>query len=86
MCNFLFFSPLSYGMMNEEELLKLPIETLLRPQGLVAVWITNNERLESHVKEELFPHWNLQCVAKWYWLKVIISVSFFMPYQQIGLH
>lgn len=37
---------------------------------LVAMWVTNRERHQRFVHEELLPHWGLQHVATWIWLKV----------------
>lgn len=34
------------------------------------MWVTNRERHQRFVHEELLPHWGLQHVATWIWLKV----------------
>ncbi|KAK7502171.1 hypothetical protein BaRGS_00006535, partial [Batillaria attramentaria] len=60
----------SYDMVGETALQQLPIPKLARPGSLVALWVTNNDRLEEFAMEELFPAWRLHPVAKWHWLKV----------------
>jgi N6-adenosine-specific RNA methylase IME4 len=60
----------SYYMMDENDLLDLPLTNLMHAGSLVALWVTNNERLEDFVQTMLFPAWNVTSVARWHWLKV----------------
>ncbi|KAK7100563.1 hypothetical protein V1264_023492 [Littorina saxatilis] len=60
----------SYTMASEDMLLHLPIARLARPGCLVALWVTNNDRLEDHCLNTLFPAWGVTSVARWHWLKV----------------
>jgi len=63
----------SYQTLPPRRLLQLPVPQLLAPEAegpLVALWMTNRPRLWRFVDEELLPHWRLQKVATWYWLKV----------------
>ncbi|KAL8576526.1 hypothetical protein ACOMHN_003084 [Nucella lapillus] len=60
----------TYNMMSEEELQRLPLSRLTRPAGLVAVWVTNNQRLEDYCLHTLFPLWGLTALARWHWIKV----------------
>lgn len=60
----------SYDMVGELTFQELPVFRLSRPGCLVALWVTNNERLEDFAVEELFPAWGLQLVGIWHWLKV----------------
>ncbi|KAL6784179.1 hypothetical protein ACKKBG_A05115 [Auxenochlorella protothecoides x Auxenochlorella symbiontica] len=55
-------------------LLGLPLQGLLRPEAeggaVVALWVTNRERLRRFVETELLPAWGLRHVATWHWLKL----------------
>ena len=46
---------------------------------LVAMWVTNRERHQRFIYEELLPHWGLQQVATWSWLKVTNSGELVSP-------
>ncbi|XP_049831927.1 N(6)-adenine-specific methyltransferase METTL4 isoform X3 [Schistocerca gregaria] len=63
----------SYSMMYDEDLLKLPVASLIAPGALVAVWCTNSETHINTMKNKIFPSWGIECVSKWYWLKVTRS-------------
>ena len=43
------------------------------------MWVTNRERHLRFVHEELLPHWGLQHVATWFWLKVTDSGELVSP-------
>lgn len=45
----------------------------------MAMWVTNRERHQRFVHEELLPHWGLQHVATWFWLKVTNSGELVSP-------
>ena len=36
----------------------------------MAMWVTNRERHQRFIHEELLPHWGLKHMATWFWLKV----------------
>ncbi|ESN92997.1 hypothetical protein HELRODRAFT_69400, partial [Helobdella robusta] len=57
----------TFSMLN---LVKIPMPEWCNENCLVAVWVTNKIKYQDYVREELFPSWNLQFVATWYWLKV----------------
>eukprot|EP01018_Ginkgo_biloba_P031862 Gb_04126 [translate_table: standard] len=49
----------------------IPLMRLAHPEGaLVALWVTNREKLRTFVEKELFPAWRISYAAAWYWLKV----------------
>ena len=48
----------------------LPVPQLLAPGALVVVWVTNKQKYLRFAKMELFPHWSVELVAEWYWVKV----------------
>ena len=48
----------------------LPVPQLLAPGALVGIWVTNKQKYLRFTKSELFPHWSIELVAEWYWVKV----------------
>ena len=48
----------------------LPVPDLLAPGALVGIWVTNKQKYLRFTKTELFPHWSVELVAEWYWVKV----------------
>ncbi|KAG8389971.1 hypothetical protein BUALT_Bualt01G0034900 [Buddleja alternifolia] len=60
-----------YQTLPNRYLLSLPIKQLTHTVGaLVALWVTNREKLRNFVENELFPKWGVKHVATFYWLKV----------------
>eukprot|EP00240_Pyramimonas_obovata_P014846 CAMPEP_0118947112 /NCGR_PEP_ID=MMETSP1169-20130426/45400_1 /TAXON_ID=36882 /ORGANISM="Pyramimonas obovata, Strain CCMP722" /LENGTH=215 /DNA_ID=CAMNT_0006893261 /DNA_START=56 /DNA_END=703 /DNA_ORIENTATION=+ len=60
-----------YATVPARNLVQIPMCQLYHPQGtLVAMWMTNRERLLRFAEEELLEAWGLRPVATWYWLKV----------------
>ena len=57
-------------MMYNEEFSKIPIGSLLKSNGIVAVWCTNSVSQIKSILEEMFPAWGVTFKARWYWLKV----------------
>ncbi|XP_057663277.1 N(6)-adenine-specific methyltransferase METTL4 [Diorhabda carinulata] len=60
----------SYKMIYNDDLKQLPIENLLSDDGLLVVWCTNSKQNSNALLTDLFPHWNVEFVSKWYWLKI----------------
>ena len=48
----------------------LPVPHLLAPGALVGIWVTNKQKYLRFTRTELFPHWSVELVAEWYWVKV----------------
>ncbi|XP_031118867.1 methyltransferase-like protein 2 isoform X2 [Ipomoea triloba] len=60
-----------YQTLPNRFFLSLPIKQLTHTAGaLVALWVTNKEKLRSFVEKELFPAWGVKYVTSFYWLKV----------------
>lgn len=57
-------------MIDETALLQAPIPKLAQPGCLVALWVTNNDRLKDFAACELFPAWGIKHIGTWIWLKV----------------
>ena len=48
-------------------------------EGLLALWVTNRERLRRFVEAELLPAWGLELAAQWVWLKVTARGALVTP-------
>ncbi|TKY57743.1 Methyltransferase protein 2 [Spatholobus suberectus] len=60
-----------YPTLPSRYFLSLPIKQLTHTEGaLVALWVTNREKLRCFVERELFPAWGVSYAANFYWLKV----------------
>lgn len=59
-----------YKMMFNNELKNIPLEHLLRKDGLVVVWCTNSAQNLEELLNQIFPKWGIQLLAKWYWVKI----------------
>ncbi|GFQ07470.1 methyltransferase-like protein 2 [Phtheirospermum japonicum] len=60
-----------YRTLPNRYFLSLPIKQLTHSDGaLVALWVTNREKLRNFVENELFPKWGVKHAATLYWLKV----------------
>lgn len=62
---------LRYPTLPNRHFLSLPIKELCHTSGaLVALWVTNREKLRSFVENDLFPKWGVTYAASFFWLKV----------------
>ena len=55
---------------------KIPISSLLAPDGLVGIWVTNSPGAHNLLKMNggiIQDDWRLEVVAEWTWLKVTIA-------------
>jgi len=74
-----------YPTLPNHYFLSLPIKQLTHTDGaLVALWVTNREKLRGFVEKELFPAWGVRYVASFYWLKVL-SLSLYI-HQAVSLY
>ncbi|XP_034237639.1 N(6)-adenine-specific methyltransferase METTL4 [Thrips palmi] len=62
-----------YNMMYNHTLGELPLNMLLAPGGIIAVWCTNSTNHLEELKNKLFPAWGTEQIAQWAWLKVTKS-------------
>lgn len=71
LCVWLVVWLVRYPTLPNRSLLSLPVKQLAHADGaLVALWITNREKLRQFAEKELFPGWGITPTAVWYWLKV----------------
>ena len=60
----------NYGFLDYSTLLRLPVDKMLHDGSIVALWVTNNAKIHSFVKNRLFPCWRVSFAAIWIWVKV----------------
>ncbi|XP_047424336.1 N(6)-adenine-specific methyltransferase METTL4 isoform X2 [Mugil cephalus] len=68
-----------YGSLPSTQLKRLPIPLLASPNCLVVAWVTNRPSHLRFVRDELYPHWGVEVVAEWFWVKVTASGQFVFP-------
>ncbi|XP_068566076.1 N(6)-adenine-specific methyltransferase METTL4 isoform X2 [Cebidichthys violaceus] len=68
-----------YGSLPSSQLKRLPVPTLASPNCLVVTWVTNRPSHLRFVRDELYPHWGVEVVAEWFWVKVTTSGQFVFP-------
>ncbi|XP_044196288.1 N(6)-adenine-specific methyltransferase METTL4 isoform X1 [Thunnus albacares] len=68
-----------YSSLPSSQLKRLPIPLLASPNCLVVTWVTNRPSHLRFVCDELYPHWGVEVVAEWYWVKVTTSGEFVFP-------
>ncbi|EXC07303.1 Methyltransferase-like protein 2 [Morus notabilis] len=71
-----FYMPYRYPTLPNKYFLSVPIKKLSHKEGaIIALWVTNREKLRCFVEEELFPAWGVKYMATFYWLKAVDSNS-----------
>ncbi|KAK9113172.1 hypothetical protein Scep_020691 [Stephania cephalantha] len=61
----------AYPTLPNRYMLSIPIKQLTHSEGaLVALWVTNREKLRVFVEKELFPAWGVNYATLLFWLKV----------------
>ncbi|KAM6970884.1 N(6)-adenine-specific methyltransferase METTL4 [Tautogolabrus adspersus] len=68
-----------YSSLPCTQLKRLPIPLLASPNCLVVTWVTNRPSHLRFVRDELYPHWGVEVVAEWFWVKVTTSGEFVFP-------
>ncbi|XP_054034823.1 N(6)-adenine-specific methyltransferase METTL4 [Dryobates pubescens] len=69
----------SYSPLAPWQIKQLPVPALAAPSCLVLTWVTNRQRHLRFVREQLYPHWALQPLAEWYWVKITRAGEFVLP-------
>ncbi|CAL8088654.1 unnamed protein product [Orchesella dallaii] len=62
-----------YQLIDDDGIAKLPINKLLKEDGIVVVWCTNAKSHQDALINEIFRDWNVKYLETWYWLKVTKS-------------
>lgn len=68
-----------YNSLPSSQLKKLPIPLWASADGLVVTWVTNRPSHLRFVRDELYPHWGVEVVAEWFWVKITTSGEFVFP-------
>ncbi|XP_051796595.1 N(6)-adenine-specific methyltransferase METTL4 isoform X2 [Acanthochromis polyacanthus] len=68
-----------YSCLPSSQLKRLPVPLLASPNCLVVTWVTNRPSHLRFVRDELYPHWGVEVVAEWFWVKVTTSGQFVFP-------
>lgn len=68
-----------YSSLPSTQLKKLPVPLLASPNCLVVTWVTNRPSHLRFVRNELYPHWGVEVLAEWFWVKVTTSGQFVFP-------
>ncbi|GJQ82703.1 hypothetical protein Trydic_g19715 [Trypoxylus dichotomus] len=63
----------SYTMMYNDDLKELPVEKLIKDNGIVIIWCTNSPSHMDYLRNVIFEKWKVKFMKKWYWLKVTIA-------------
>ena len=75
----------AYATLTCGQVQALPLRQLCHASGaLVALWVTNRERIRRFVETSLLPAWGLQLVAEWHWLKVAADGHAALPLRGEG--
>ena len=59
-----------YSCLQYRDLMKMPVKALAARHALVIVWTTNHPKHTEFVKNTLFPHWSIDYISEWHWMKV----------------
>uniref|UniRef100_A0A673BMH4 Methyltransferase like 4 n=1 Tax=Sphaeramia orbicularis TaxID=375764 RepID=A0A673BMH4_9TELE len=68
-----------YSFLPSSQLKQLPIPLLASSNCFVVTWVTNRPSHLRFVRDELYPHWGVEVVAQWFWVKVTTSGQFVFP-------
>lgn len=72
-----------YQSIDIYSLYDLNLDKITTDSSLVAIWVSNNPKIQSFIKDKYFKSLNISIIEEWYWMKVTISgelvVSFSQP-------
>ncbi|CAB1349522.1 unnamed protein product [Coregonus sp. 'balchen'] len=58
---------------------RLPVPLLTSTGCVVVTWVTNRPSHLRFVRDELYPHWGVEVLAEWFWVKVTRSGEYVFP-------
>lgn len=58
-----------YFMLQNEEIVDLPLENKLKDDGIAIIWCTRSQKRQRELLDML-PKWDLKLVAVWHWVKI----------------
>ncbi|KAE9551713.1 hypothetical protein FO519_005077 [Halicephalobus sp. NKZ332] len=59
----------SYNSFQIEDLLDLPVDSLLSDDGYLVIWLTNNPTVYDYLPT-ILESWDLEKIVTWHWLKI----------------
>ncbi|XP_062986671.1 N(6)-adenine-specific methyltransferase METTL4 isoform X2 [Elgaria multicarinata webbii] len=68
-----------YSYLSHWQIKQIPIPALAAPDCLVVTWVTNRQKHLHFVKTDLYPHWCVDGVVEWFWVKITRSGDFVFP-------
>ncbi|KAL1006859.1 hypothetical protein UPYG_G00078170 [Umbra pygmaea] len=68
-----------YSFLPSSQLKRLPIPLLASSGCMVVTWVTNKPSHLRFVREDLYPHWGVEVLAEWFWVKVTNSGEYVFP-------
>ncbi|KAM4605938.1 N(6)-adenine-specific methyltransferase METTL4 [Polymixia lowei] len=68
-----------YNSLPSSQLKRIPVPLLASPKCLVVTWVTNRPSHLRFVRDELYPHWGVEVLAEWFWVKVTSAGEFVFP-------
>lgn len=68
-----------YSFLPSSQLKRLPVPLLASTGCVVVTWVTNRPSHLRFVKDELYPHWGVEMLAEWFWVKVTRSGEYVFP-------
>jgi hypothetical protein len=46
----------------------------------VAIWVSNNPKIQKFIKEKYFKSLNISLLEEWYWIKVTVNGELVVPF------
>ncbi|NWR59997.1 METL4 protein, partial [Bucorvus abyssinicus] len=68
-----------YSHLSSWQIKQIPVPALAAPGCLVVTWVTNRQKHLRFVKDELYPHWSVEPLAEWHWVKITRAGEFVLP-------
>ncbi|KAJ8925675.1 hypothetical protein NQ315_009521 [Exocentrus adspersus] len=63
----------AYKMLFNDDVKSLPVETLLKGNGMVVIWCTNSQQHMHDLLTEILPKWGVKYLGTWYWIKITLT-------------
>ncbi|CAO1380251.1 unnamed protein product [Diamesa serratosioi] len=76
----IFFFLFSYSMLQNKEILQIPLENYIKVNTLVIIWCTNSESHINAIKNDFLSKWNLKLLTTWHWIKVDLNGETFCSF------
>ncbi|CAO1410310.1 unnamed protein product [Diamesa hyperborea] len=71
----------SYFMLQDKEILQIPLENYIKLNTLLVIWCTNSGTHINAIKNDFLPKWNLKLLTIWHWIKVDLNGDTFCSFR-----